>query len=270
MKINKYLHADETKNLIQRFAFLGNFQTQNGYYSNLAELAEDENWTSNGANDSNDILRNYITHTFAKAAQEDSILINDSETFAIFNTGLLTKNGEDILGVFNEFKSSTEYHWHLGEFRKSSDLQIMEEFDCTPKVVSYFDDPSKIYFNPNKVLMKNLDHILDENIERFPSDMQAKGKQYINALLTNAIDITLKRCHRNYRIAVPQYYKEKITYLLPVQLEETTMSLAVEEVNNRYRANTIFTLEMAYKHARLLMKPEADWLTLGTKKETEQ
>lgn len=48
------------------------------------------------------------------------------------------------------------------------------------------------------------------------------------------------------------------------------MSLAVEEVNNRYRANTIFTLEMAYKHARLLMKPEADWLTLGTKKETEQ
>ena len=40
------------------------------------------------------------------------------------------------------------------------------------------------------------------------------------------------------------------------------MALAVGYVNNRYRVNTIFTLSMAYKNARLLMKPEADWLAL--------
>ncbi|WP_419744162.1 DUF3825 domain-containing protein (plasmid) [Macrococcoides bohemicum] len=269
MKIEKYLYGDETKSLIQRFAFLGNPQIQINYFKNLADLAEYENWTSSEADKEYDILYNYIIHTFSKSAHEDSIFINDNESLAIFNTGLLTENGEDILGVFNEFKNSNDFHWHLGEFRKSSDLQIMENFDETPKVVSYFEDPSKIYFDPNKVLIKNLDHILDENITRFPESMQQKGKQYINALLTNAIDITIKRCHRNYRIAVPQYYKDKITYLLPVQLEDTMMSLAVEEINNRYRANTIFTLDMAYKHARLLMKPEADWLTLGTKKEAE-
>ena len=39
------------------------------------------------------------------------------------------------------------------------------------------------------------------------------------------------------------------------------MSVAVEKINERYRVNTIFTLEMAYKNAKLLMKPEADWLT---------
>ena len=269
MKIEKYLIADETKNLLQRFAFLGNTITLSNFLNKLVKLAEDENWTSRDSERENDILLSYITHTFIKAAYEDAILINNNETYAIFNTGLLTENGEDILGVFNTYERSHDFHWHLGEFKKSSDLQIMMEFNETPKVVSYFENPSKIYFDPTKPLIKNLDHILDENIDRFPADIQRKGKQYINALLTNAIDITLKRCHRNYRIAVPQYYKNTITYLLPVQLEDTVMSLAVEEINNRYRANTIFTLDMAYKHARLLMKPEADWLVLGIKKETD-
>lgn len=81
--------------------------------------------------------------------------------------------------------------------------------------------------------------------------------------MSSALDLTLKRCQRNYRIAVPQYYNDKITYLLPIQLDQTKMALAVEDVNSCwYRVNTIFTLEMAYKNARLLMKPEADWLEI--------
>ena len=32
--------------------------------------------------------------------------------------------------------------------------------------------------------------------------------------------------------------------------------------NNQYRANTVFTLNMAYTNARLLMKPETDWLNI--------
>ena len=52
-----------------------------------------------------------------------------------------------------------------------------------------------------------------------------------------------------------------------MNLDGYLMSVAVEEINGRYRVNTIFTLEMAYKNARLLMKPEADWLIMATKKE---
>ena len=154
-------------------------------------------------------------------------------------------------------------------FRKNSDWEFMNNFSKTPDVVSYFSDPSKIYFNPKFELIKNLDHILDDNLDRFPEDLKNKGAKYINALLTHALDLTVKRCERNYRIAVPQYYKGKITYLLPVELDGHLMSLAVEDVNGRYRVNTIFTIEMAYKNARLLMKPEADWLTPATKKEVE-
>ena len=106
---------------------------------------------------------------------------------------------------------------------------------------------------------------LGDNFDRFNEDLQVKGKSYINALLSNALELTLTKCKRNYRIAVPQYYKGKITYLLPVTIDDQLMSVAVESINGRYRVNTIFTLDMAYKNARLLMKPEVDWITSATK-----
>lgn len=268
MYIDKYLNrTKDTGELIWRFAFLGKNDLKERKFEELAQLAENENWTSNNSNRPNDILYSYITHTFDRAAKEDLVYISKDETYACFNTGLLTDNGEDIIAMFNEFSGSDEYAWHLQGFRKESDWDFLANFDETPPVVTYFSDPSKIYFNPSIELIKNLDHILMDNIDRFPNELQEKGVSYINALLTHALDLTIKRCQRNYRIAVPQYYRDKITYLLPVNLDGHLMSLAVEEVNKRYRVNTIFTLDMAYKNARLLMKPEADWLTVVTSKE---
>lgn len=265
MDIDKYLNkTKDTGELIWKFAFLGKNDIKERKFEELSHLAESENWTSKNSSRPNDILYSYITHTFDRAAKEGLVYISEDEKYACFNTGLLTDNGEDIIALFNEFSGSEEYSWHLQGFRKESDWDFLANFYETPPVVTYFSDPSKIYFDPSIELIKNLDHILMDNIDRFPNELQEKGVPYINALLTHALDLTIKRCQRNYRIAVPQYYRDKITYLLPVNLDGHLMSLAVEEVNKRYRVNTIFTLDMAYKNARLLMKPEADWLTVAT------
>lgn len=264
-KVNK---SDE---LIWNFAFLGRNETQNAKFTELAELAEEENWTSSNSRRTNDILYSYITHTFERAFElgDEYVIINEDESYACFNTGLLTDNGEDIICLFNTFDSSDEYYWHLFGFRKESDWDFLNNFSKTPLVPHFFTNPQDIYFDPNKELIKNLDHILEDNIDRFESRLQEKGKQFINALLNNAIELTITKCKRNYRIAVPQYYKGKITYLLPVTIDGQLMSVAVENINGRYRVNTIFTLEMAYKNARLLMKPEVDWITSATKQKEE-
>ena len=261
--LNDYLIDKDTDEILWKFAYLGNESIKNQRIQELADLAEYENWTSTNSTKPNNILYSYLTHTFNRAFElgNEYVIVNDDETYACFNTGLLTENGEDIICIFNEYRSSKDYKWHLNGFKKESDYDFMSQFPTTPKVVNYFSNPEDIYFDPNKQLTKNLDHILNDNLERFSDDLQSKGTSYINALLNNALDLTIKRCKRNYRIAVPQYYKGKITYLLPVSLDNQLMSVAVEKINNRYRVNTIFTLEMAYKNARLLMKPEADWLT---------
>lgn len=259
--IEKNLSKDG-KTLLYRFAYVGNKEEQIDYFKELANLAEDEVWHSKKGVEDYDILNNYITYTFDKAVKDDLVLISDDQEYAAFNTGLLTKNGEDILCMFNRFHKSDKYWMHIQGFKKESDWDFLSRFKEKPKVVTYFSNPDKLYFNPSLEIVKNMDHILEDNLSRFPKEMQEKGKEYISALMLSALNLTLKRCQRNYRIAVPQYYNDKITYLLPIQLDQTKMALAVEEVNGWYRVNTIFTLEMAYKNARLLMKPEADWLEI--------
>ena len=85
-------------------------------------------------------------------------------------------------------------------------------------------------------------------------------------ILTGVIEETKKRINRNLRLVVPQYYRKQIMYLMPIDIpisdeKKVTMALAVELTKSKqYRANTIFTKEMAYEKARLLMKPESNWL----------
>ena len=250
---------NEKQPILMRFAFM---KKDDSFYEELAELAEKENWSSNHQKPLN-ILKNYITYTFEKIFNEGEILFSDSdEQYACFNTGLLTENGEDILCLFNRFKNSDTFQWHIMGARQESHRDVMNNFSESPKVAVYFSNPSDAYFNPNLDMLSNIDHIINDNMVRFPTELQEKGAKYIIALLKSSLDVTLKKCKRNHRIAVPQYYKNEIMYLLPVELDGNKLALAVQYINGRYRANTIFTLEMAYKNARLLMKPEADWLEI--------
>lgn len=244
--------------LLMRFAFMGK---NDNFYKELSELAETEVW-SNSDENKLEILKNYITYTFDKLFNEKNIYFSEDDNYCCFNTGLLTTNGEDIICLFNRFSSSDLFAWHIMGARQESHRDIMNNFCETPPVAKYFSDPSDAYFDPHLEMLSNIDHIIDDNINRFSNDLINKGKNYIIVLLKASLDITLKKCKRNYRIAVPQFYKGKIMYLLPVNLDGCNMALAVEKINNRYRANTIFTIEMAYKNARLLMKPEADWLNI--------
>lgn len=259
--IEKYPSKKEDKkgSLLFRFAYMGDTEKA---LQELASLAEHEQWTTTGGRE-NDILLSYLTYTFEKTVKDNLVILSDDKDRAVFNTGLLTENGEDILCMFNKFESSQKFPMHFQKFCKESDNDFMRHFSVTPTYVTYFDNPQDIYFDPSLEIVKNLDHILEDNFSRFPENLQNKGKHYILSLLSSGLDLTIKRCKRNYRIAVPQYYNEEITYLLPVDLDGTKMALAVGAINGRYRANTIFTLAMAYKNARLLMKPEADWLSLG-------
>ena len=77
---------------------------------------------------------------------------------------------------------------------------------------------------------------------------------------------------RNYKLAVPQYWKEtgKIQFLLPIYIGENEESEKPQcalvlnlDDNGRihyYRGETILDLNMAYNNARLIAKPEVFWL----------
>ena len=80
-----------------------------------------------------------------------------------------------------------------------------------------------------------------------------------------AIGEIQKRVRTNYKLAVPQYYKGRIQLLLPLRLTPGSpnpdLALAIHKVSpDAYTARTCLTLKMAYNNARLIVKPQSDWL----------
>ena len=113
-------------------------------------------------------------------------------------------------------------------------------------------------------LRVNYDHIIDENQERFPAPYtEMEDVHPIRIAFQGAIDHALKRVRRNYKAAVPQFYQGRLQLLLPICMTNPSvadLALAVERQQDVYRAATCLTLEMAYSNARLLARPDTEWL----------
>jgi hypothetical protein len=64
-------------------------------------------------------------------------------------------------------------------------------------------------------------------------------------------------------LAVPQYHEKKIQLLIPLFFENDNkldLALVLTKKDGYYQGHTCLTLDMAYNNARLIAKPESNWL----------
>lgn len=147
----------------------------------------------------------------------------------------------------------------------------------------------------------NLDHIIRDNLNRFPTELG--GHLDINGVpadlnvspdiedeagtdeqegspeephqsdfsvplatrnaLEGAMKHSIRLAQRSYRIAVPQYHWGKIQLLLPLYLRDSSrpdLALTLERHGAWYRAATVLYPDWAFRHARLLSRPNSEWL----------
>jgi len=229
------------------------------------------------------VLSNYLFYTFGRLHKEEklynekSIAISETEmTYknvkskikcACFNTGLATAYQEEIFADFIENsnkRTKNDPEWVLKKFCKASDAE-MSVFD-KPEWANYFrdmDDLSEILYDTTLHHELKYDHILRDKQERFPSALNSLPDSVIKDLLDQGLEKARKRVRRNYKTAVPQYYNGHIQLLLPLSLlsqDKTDLALAVEKEGKRYISRTVLKLEWAYSNARLLAKPDREWL----------
>lgn len=127
----------------------------------------------------------------------------------------------------------------------------------------YFDDPSCLVLDTRLELRTNIEHIIAENRERFPDRYRGMPDYQLQTFVRGAIENAKERVRRNYKAAVPQFYRGRVQLLLPLCLEtpeRADMALVVERFEGFYRASTCLTLDMAYNNARQLARPDRDWL----------
>ncbi len=242
-------------------------------FSKIEELyklidKDNEDWGRAYHNNTHPILLNYLNHTYSKIVEENKLVITSDSTKCCFNTGLLTPYPyyEPVYALFYRNKNEhAKSEWVSAGFCQESTGYLREYCDgIFPKRAEYFDDPSKLIFNPMKKITVNTHHIIEDNKERLAELFDGMNAEKIHQTLDWVIKIINKRIITDYKLAVPQYYKGKIQLLLPLHIiegaEKPQLALVIEEHQTDYVASTCLTIGMAYNNARLIAKPYSGWL----------
>lgn len=269
----------------------------------LKEISEQERWHYRKLPSRRQlpVLHDFIRFTFQRTHEQGKVA--EVGDVACFNTGLLTPNHEQIFGYFRRITDSRfknfDGEWYLHSWAEESSHHL-GDFTVLPDLATYWMSADDIVFKPELEVSPQVDHIIDENLERFPvafggsvgddgipnslqwdideddeSDLGTQSRPpegrdvpeavrfVLRNLLDGAISRTVRLCRRSYRVAVPQFYSGRIQLLLPLYLRgasDVDLALTLERVGDRYRAATVLLPDWAYTHARLLSRPNSEWL----------
>lgn len=282
----------------RRFADLGN---EFEMLSVVAEKALNERWEYPGSRPFQ-ILFSYLFTTFERLEEEDKKLPDGTKKIrtaemgtrtrvAVFDTGLVNKYYKAIYAVFEERRDVApgEPPWHLVGFcargERLEGTNYLTLFKELPQRAEYFGDPADLLYDPKLRLDAITHHIVGDRAHRLPPAIHNRIPKsmtgtdeiqaYLGDQLEKAIERAQDRIRWNYKTAVPQYYpKEKrIQLLLPLCLEDprkVDLALAVQREGQAYVGYTILELNWAYSNARLIARPDSDWLAVEALRADEE
>lgn len=244
------------------FAMMPKFNDDIDTLSNLAEQ-EDWEYRFTVSPHSKPILRNYVFHTYKRIAEEKKVSVSVDENFCCWNTGLITPTQEPIYMLLSRNKiDSLNPYWHFSKWVRRGEWDL-NRFPSLPEMAHYFEDPSVLVLDTRKELRMNVEHVVADNVERFPEPLRSLSSFGLQNIVSGARDAAWQRVQRNYKTAIPQYYQGQIQLLVPLALTDASradLALVVERYSDFYRAATCLTLDMAYNNARQLARPDRDWL----------
>ena len=244
---------------IYDYMYWGDYNLQ---IQKLAEKALTEKWSFEDKDD-NYILKNYLKYTFNKLQEEGKVIETDS--YCVFDTGLFSHYYEPIYAYGELYKNPSENtaKWYFKGFKDTYELGSLD-IEKFPERADYFSDPSRLVFNWHLTVNKNYKHILDDlnTSQRLPDSIKNSDRPL--ETLKGVIDTAIQKVIANYKLAVPHYYQNKIQLLVPLCFgkdDNPDVALVLDLMKNGYyQATTCLSMEMAYMDARLIAKPESNWL----------
>lgn len=245
------------------------FSDYHGAMHDLALLAENEDWNYKKAtclDTDRPILENYFNNTYKRIAIEKKIAYSLDSQFCCFDTGLITRaQKEPIYALFIMNGNPTiDCYWHFRKFFRKGEHEV-GRFNKLPEMAFYWEDPSKLVYDIRKELVVNKEHIIQDNKSRFPVPYNTLPDYNLLMYLDGCVKSSIEKVRRNYKTAIPQYFLTTgtIQLLIPLYLSDSNdanLALVVEDYGSMYRASTCLTLDMAINNARLLARPDRDWL----------
>lgn len=222
-------------------------------------------------------LRNYLNYTFKRlvdlenANPEQFFVKSKDGDWVSFNTGLHNIHGADLLAIFQRYKlregSAPRPDWVFKGCYAPNDRQYRERFGVSlPDLAWYSTDSRDFVFDTSYRLERDVfDHLFDRAKERagLPNAQDEVVRNYLRGALENLVP----KIRRNYKVAIPVWYVEekRMQLLLPFvsasNLNDVSCFLVDrDDTTKTYRLKTIFDLDQAYYSARLITRPDKEWL----------
>lgn len=224
-------------------------------------------------------LRNYLNYTFQRL-----VVLEDGEPgryfktsadgdWITFNTGLQNAHGSDLLAVFQRYQQRDPSNprpapdWVFKGCYTVNDRNYHTHFgNALPDIAWYSLDSRDFIFDTTYQLERDVfDHLFERAKERagLPNVSDDVVRNYLRGALENLIP----KIRRNYKVAIPVYYVEekRMQLLLPFHSATNANDVSCflvdrDDTNKMYRLKTIYDLDHAYFAARLITRPDKDWL----------
>lgn len=285
------------------------FEPSNSYHTNLnilRKLALKEPWEDNEK--LNSLLDNYLCYTYARIKEEGKIALSENELCGCWNTGLVDFRYLPIFCYMTK-RSATERWVFKGFCIDGENLgKVMAQNISNPPNRAQYFSGGNILFEPDITkLTVDSDHIITEHPSRLPEEWVRRAlnssierldnettPQYdkriggmissdegafnlLQTLLKQAIEISLMRCEWNYKTAIPYYdpNSKNIGWFLPLCIRSKdgltpfAALVVTKQSSGRYQGQTIYKLSWAYRCARLVCRPDSDWLSPSAPSEDE-
>jgi hypothetical protein len=243
----------------------------------LASMAKPEEWdfkdpSYKDKDNPFPILFNYINFTYDRLKAENKIAITDDESAMCFNTGLQTEFDNDIYAFFiknTKFPHEAKQKWYFVKFLEPHAKELAV-FAPLPEIAEYIENAGDLIFDRKLLPIRvNYQHIIRDNYEWFKPIADNTEQEWCDKLKA-AIERTQARVNRNYKIAIPQLYTDKVSnnskiqLLLPLCLlkdnNRASLALVVEKEGSAYIAKTVLPLDWAYMNSRRIVKPDVEWI----------
>ncbi len=196
----------------------------------------------------------------------------DSDWIA-FNTGLHNIYGADLLAIFERYRQRPDTaprvvpDWVFKGCYPPNDRQYRNHFGANIPDIAWYSLESRDYVFDTQYRLERdaFDHLFDRAKGRagMPNATDEVVRNYLTGVLGNLVP----KIRRNYKIAIPVWYVEehRMQLLLPFVSASETNDVSCflvdrDDAMKSYRLKTIFDLDQAYFSARLITRPDKDWL----------
>ncbi len=184
-------------------------------------------------------------------------------------------SGKKLVDLFDTLPPAANYFTNLSDllYDTSKGAPVLDSKHIIIENINRFPYAILKEFAPEGFEALRTENLTEEETKKYFEDFKqallADKFTYrnFNDRLKSVVDLSVERVKWNYKSAIPMYYpnRKKMCLLLPLifgRNNKVELALVVSKgQSGNYQGETIYPLDWAYKCARLVCRPDSDWLS---------